>query len=141
MNPQLSFRFELSIMLCGSRQRSTSTGSPARKHKPTFCPAFPSLPELGPSGPSLSFRIYLSIMLCGSRQRSTSTGRPALNNKPTFWPALASPPELGSIRSRIVVQNRDVHHGVRFLSAQHFHREPCSEYKATFWVPYPSPLI
>ena len=103
-------------MLCGSRQRSTSTGSPALDNKPLCFPFLPFPPELGPSGPHIVVQTWVVHHDVG-----------ALNNKPTFWPALFSPPELGRSEPLIVVQNRVVHHAVWFPLAQHVHKEPCFE--------------
>ena len=76
-------------MLCGSRQCSTSTGSPALNNKFTFWAALPSFPDLGLSGPPIFIknRVVHRAVWFPSVQHV-----PAPNNKPIFWPALPSPP-------------------------------------------------
>ena len=111
-------------MLCGSRHRSISRGSPALNKKPALWVTYPPPLCLAHVDP-VSSRLELSILLCGSRQRSTSTGIPAMINKFTSWAALPSPPDLGLSGPPIFIKNRVVHHAVRFPSVQHVHREPC----------------
>ena len=58
-------------------------------------------------------------MLCGFLQLQTY-----ILACPTLPPP---PPEFGPSETPIVVQNLVFHHALRFLSARHVHREPCSE--------------